>query len=105
MARFRRDEVKPRRCPKCGELPKGYRERWEGHAIIFEADHLGRPTERVEQTERDAKAVAVFALCSCGHEWRLRGVRQIIQLQPSEEPSDPLKTVSVSQPYVPGRGR
>lgn len=105
MARLHEDgSVKPRRCPKCCALPVSYRERWEGHAIIFEADQLGRWTERVEQTERGARAVAVFARCACGHEWKLRGVRQITDLQQSTEPTGPTKAVSVSQPYVPGRG-
>ena len=84
-ARLHEDgSVKPRRCPKCGALPASYRERWAGHAIIFEADEQGRPSKEGDAVPGTPRG-GVLAKCACGHEWWLRGVLQITHLEQQPE--------------------
>ena len=73
--------IDPRRCPRprCGRLPSSYREVWSGHALEFDADEMGYASE--EGYTSEGHPICVIATCPNGHSWRLRGVKQITELQ------------------------
>lgn len=71
---------KPRRC-RCGKFPRSYFEPWSS-GPVFEADDQGRPSE-VGDVQPGIPRGMVFASCSCGRTWRLRGVRQITEMERS----------------------
>jgi hypothetical protein len=56
------------------------------HTITFEADSQGRPEP--EGVMNPGRPDHVVASCACGHSWKLKGIRQIIQLeqQPGTSP-------------------
>ncbi len=70
---------KPPRCPACGAFPDRYEEVWSRHGIQFPADERGRPAKEGLLYEGDP--VKVVAVCRCGKEWTVRGVRQIDGLE------------------------
>jgi hypothetical protein len=68
--------TKPVRCPACGDAPERYVE-FGTATMSFDA----RPGLRAEEGFHMAGDVErVEAICGCGHRWKLRGVRQIIDL-------------------------
>lgn len=66
------------RCPKCRQPPIEYKELTTG-AVVWEVNAEGYPTEIIDEVQGDVEYVR--ALCSCGHEWRLRGIRQITDVR------------------------
>lgn len=73
---------KPRRCPRCRNIPSVYVEMWSGHTIEFYADAYGCPEG--EGYLREGEPSHVEARCRCGYRWRLRGVTQITELRGGE---------------------
>jgi hypothetical protein len=74
---------KPPRCPACDAFPDHYREIWTGHGITFAADEKGRPAR--EGILFEGNPYKVIAVCRCGKRWKLRGVKQIVELQQQPE--------------------
>lgn len=66
-------------CPKCGEMPTTLDEKWDGHSIQFQMSRDGVIEADGELNPGDP--TSVYALCNCGHEWKLKGVRQIDDLR------------------------
>lgn len=68
-----------RRCPKCKGAPSSYTEVWENY-LEFNAVN-GIPEE--EGYLHPGHATSVKAHCSkCGHNWKLKMITQITELQP-----------------------
>lgn len=67
------------KCPKCGEMPTVLDERWNHHSIQFQLSRDGVVDDEGELNPGDPSEV--YAMCDCGHEWKLRGVRQIDDLR------------------------
>jgi hypothetical protein len=67
------------KCGKCGEKPTTFNERWDAHTIQFCMDSTGAIEEDGELEPGDP--TSVYALCNCGHEWKLKGISQIDQLR------------------------
>ncbi len=69
------------KCPKCGSSPNLYKEVWSGQEIQFCVTD-GSIDETGAIMEPDP--VYVIAECgnsTCNHNWKLRGVSQITQIQ------------------------
>ena len=64
------------RCPSCGGAPERYVELGT-QTLSFEA-RLGQRAE--EGFHNSGDILSVSAVCACGHRWKLRGVRQITDL-------------------------
>ena len=61
-------------CPKCRKPPSVYREFYSG---FFAAEEGSRTAIGYHS---EGMPCSVMAVCDCGHKWRLRGVRQITDL-------------------------
>jgi hypothetical protein len=70
-------------CPKCKSVAVNYIEQ-NSSSITFDVDENGYASE-IGYLADGADPYAVFGLCKNGHEWKLRGVRQITELQNSKE--------------------
>jgi len=78
--RRRRAGSGPRLCPKCRAPATGFVEYWTDHSIAFGACN-GLPDGEDGELQAGC-AYKVEAQCGdCGHEWRLRGVKQISDLE------------------------
>ena len=64
-------------CPKCGSQAGTLIEVYHGHTIRFDFDGQARSAEG---SLHDGYPHHVDAECRCGNRWRLRGVRQIVDL-------------------------
>lgn len=64
------------RCPSCGSAPERYIE--VGAAMMSFDARLGQ--RQAEGFHTVGAVERVEAVCSCGHRWKLRGIRQIIDL-------------------------
>jgi len=67
------------RCKKCGFIPAIFK---EYHQHCFEYEVLGGIIQFEEGTvsEKD-NITGVSAVCVCGHEWKLRKVKQITEFK------------------------
>ena len=74
-------KLTPRKCPKCRKYANSYTEIWSGNCIQFDTDDSGKPLEHGSLVG-DSDPDHVLAHCNtCDHYWRLRGVRQITELE------------------------
>jgi hypothetical protein len=60
-------------------MPATLDERWDGHSIQFQMSCDGVIDEDGELNPGDP--TSVYAVCDCGHQWKLKGVRQIDDLR------------------------
>lgn len=76
--------IKPRKCPKCGDLPNAYQTPFGNMcSLIYDAEPDGYVYDLVGTYYNNSKINeedCVIALCMCGHKWKLRGVRNISEL-------------------------
>lgn len=74
------------RCPKCGRAPTSYREEWFV-SVFFDADEAGFAALGDTDCQPRRPTGKVTAYCAnCDRTWRLRGVRQITEVQRPEYP-------------------
>ena len=67
------------RCPKCRKSPEVFVEHWSEHRVSYSVDNNGLP-DICECWEHEGDPYYVSARCECGHDWKIRGVRQIREL-------------------------
>ncbi len=70
------------KCKKCKSIITVYRELFGtvSGSIIFEKHSDKNILCATMHNPPEPNPIAVYAICACGHEWRLRGIRQIIEL-------------------------
>lgn len=70
---------KVRKCPKCRQAAELYHEVWSGEQREYGVNPDGSVGVYHDVVPGDPHHVE--AECGCGHRWRLRGVRQLTDLQ------------------------
>ena len=65
------------KCPKCNSNPIHYNEIWSGE--IFQFDVVDGVVDS-EGYRIEPSPIHVIAVCKCKHEWKLKGVTQIIDI-------------------------
>lgn len=71
--------MKTPRCPKCRNPPRRYVEHMSEFTHTRDADETGRPD--IEGINADGNPTHVTAHCACGHQWRLRGIIHMGQVE------------------------
>jgi hypothetical protein len=66
------------KCPRCRKKPISYIELWKNR-LSFGVEDSGSP-EDIGYLD-SGYPYAVVADCSCGHQWKLRGIKQITEVR------------------------
>lgn len=70
------------KCPECRSIASLLLEVWTEHYIVFETTERGLWDGKDGQLKTSGRPDHVVGVChSCGHRWRLRGVRQIYDIK------------------------